>query len=125
MNMGERLKDLRIQKGATQEDIGKLINVSKATIMKYEKGLVENLKRSSIATLAEYFGVTPSYLMCLDEDNFKRNKIEYDTDAIQLLDNYNKLNDLGKNTANIYVESLTKVPEYTETKNEPSNVRAK
>lgn len=68
MNMGERLKELRIKKGATQEEVGKIINVSKATIMKYEKGLVENLKRSSIEQLAKYFGVTPSYLMCMEEE---------------------------------------------------------
>lgn len=71
MNMGERLKELRLQKGATQEEVGKIIAVSKATIMKYEKGLVENLKRSSIEKLAKYFNVAPSYLMCMDEDEEK------------------------------------------------------
>ena len=69
MDMGKRLKELRLKKGATQEEVGKVINVTKPTIMKYEKGLVENLKRSSIEKLAEYFNVTPSYLMCLDEPN--------------------------------------------------------
>ena len=69
MNMGERLKELRFKKGVTQEEVGKIISVSKATIMKYEKGLVENLKRSSIEKLAKYFNVTPSYLMCLEDAN--------------------------------------------------------
>lgn len=67
MDMGKRLKELRLQKGATQEEVGKVINVTKPTIMKYEKGLVENLKRSSIEKLAKYFNVAPSYLMCLDD----------------------------------------------------------
>lgn len=67
MDMGKRLKELRLQKGVTQEEVGKVINVKKPTIMKYEKGLVENLKRSSIEKLANYFNVTPSYLMCLEE----------------------------------------------------------
>ena len=67
MNMGERLKELRLKKGATQEEVGKVIGVAKATIMKYEKGLVENLKRNSIEKLAEYFNVAPSYLMCLED----------------------------------------------------------
>ena len=68
MNIGERLKELRLNKKLTQEDVGKIINVSKATIMKYEKGLVENLKRSSIEKLAKYFNVAPSYLMCMEEE---------------------------------------------------------
>ena len=69
MNMGERLKELRVQKGATQEEVGKVLNVTKPTIMKYEKGLVENLKRTSIEKLAKYFDVTPSYLMCLEDSS--------------------------------------------------------
>ncbi len=68
MNMGERLKELRLEKGVTQEEVGNVINVAKATIMKYEKGLVENLKRSSIEKLAKYFNVAPSYLMCMEDE---------------------------------------------------------
>lgn len=66
MDMGERIKELRTKKGVTQEELGKVIGVTKATIMKYEKGMVENLKRSSIEKLANYLDVTPSYLMCLE-----------------------------------------------------------
>ena len=73
MNMGERIKQLRLQKGLTQEELGKYIGVQKSAIRKYEKGAVQNLKRNSIETLANLFGVTPSYLMCLDDDNFDKN----------------------------------------------------
>lgn len=69
MNMGEIIKKLRLQKGLTQEELGKVIGVQKSAIRKYESGAVENLKRSSIEKLAEFFGVTPSYLMgWQDED---------------------------------------------------------
>ena len=133
MNMGERLKELRLQKKATQEDIGKIINVSKATIMKYEKGLVENLKRSSIEKLAKYFDVAPSYLMCLDDETSLKNnhtnineeiKLLYGENYTQLLENYNKLNDLGKQTINIYIEGLTEVPKFTE-KDEKKDINKK
>lgn len=67
MNMGERIKQLRLEKGLTQEELGKYIGVKKAAIMKYEKGNVKNMKRSAIETLSNLFNVTPSYLMCLDE----------------------------------------------------------
>ena len=67
MNMGDRIKQLRLEKGLTQEELGKYIGVKKAAIMKYEKGNVKNMKRSSIEILSNLFGVTPSYLMCLDE----------------------------------------------------------
>lgn len=67
MNMGERIKQLRLEKGLTQEELGKYIGVKKAAIMKYEKGNVKNMKRSAIETLSKLFNVSPSYLMCLDE----------------------------------------------------------
>lgn len=67
MNMGDRIKQLRQEKGLTQEELGKYIGVKKAAIMKYEKGNVKNMKRSSIETLSNLFNVSPSYLMCLDE----------------------------------------------------------
>lgn len=70
MNMGERIKQLRQQKGLTQEQLGKHIGVKKAAIAKYEKGNVKNMKRSTIEILSNLFNVSPSYLMCLDEPKF-------------------------------------------------------
>lgn len=46
--MGERIKYLRESKGMTQEELGEKIGVQKSAIRKYEKGEVENIKRSNI-----------------------------------------------------------------------------
>lgn len=67
MNMGERIKELRLSKGLTQEELGKIIGVQKAAIQKYESGLVKNLKRSTIQILANLFEVPPSYIMGLED----------------------------------------------------------
>lgn len=72
MEMGERIKFLRQKMGLTQEELGKYIGVKKAAIMKYEKGNVKNMKRSTIATLSKLFNVSPSYLMCMDEPKFDK-----------------------------------------------------
>ena len=85
MNMGERIKQLRLQKGLTQEELGKYIGVQKSAIRKYEKGSVTNLKRSSIETLAKLFNVTPSYLMCIDDNNSYENSIIDNKRAFPLL----------------------------------------
>lgn len=78
MNMGERIKQLRIANGLTQEELGKYIGVQKAAIRKYEKGEVKNMKRSSIQILSNLFKVSPSYLMCLEDENSSTlNKEEY------------------------------------------------
>lgn len=66
-NMGEILKELRTERGLTQEEVGKIIGVQKAAIQKYEKGNVENMKRSAIQKLSKFFGVSPAYLMGLED----------------------------------------------------------
>ena len=71
MNMGDRIKKLRLEKGLTQEELGKMLGVQKAAIQKYEKGYVENLKRSAIIKLANLFSATPSYLMGWEEEEGK------------------------------------------------------
>lgn len=86
MNMGERIKQLRIANGLTQEELGKYIGVQKAAIRKYEKGEVTNMKRSSIQILSNLFKVSPSYLMCIDEEN-NIDKISKIT-TIPLISNY-------------------------------------
>jgi len=67
MNMGDRIKELRISKGYTQEELGKRLGLKKAAIQKYENGGVENIKRSKIKLLADALGVTPSYIMGWEE----------------------------------------------------------
>lgn len=67
MTMGERIRILREQSGLTMEQLGEKIGVQKSAIKKYENGTVENIKRSTIKTMASIFGVSPSYLMFGEE----------------------------------------------------------
>ena len=67
MTMGERIRILREQSGLTMEQLGERIGVQKSAIKKYENGTVENIKRSTLKTMASIFGVSPSYLMFGEE----------------------------------------------------------
>ncbi len=69
MTTGERIKAARLNKGLTQEELGKMIGVQRAAINKYESGAVVNLKRSTIAKLATALGVKGSWLICADEES--------------------------------------------------------
>lgn len=48
------------------DDLARELGVQRSAINKYEKGIVVNLKRSTIAGLCRVFGVSPSYF--LDEN---------------------------------------------------------
>lgn len=55
-NIGGRIRELRKKEGATQEDLAKLLGVTKSTISKYELGhreiSIEQLKK-----ILDYFGI--------------------------------------------------------------------
>ena len=67
MSMAENIRNLRLKKGMTQEELGKFLGVQKSAIRKYESGLVENIPRTSIKKMAELFDVSPSYIMGFEE----------------------------------------------------------
>lgn len=71
MEMGDRIKFLRRQKGITQEELGQIVGVQKAAVQKWESGMTKNLKRDTIEKLSNYFGVRPSFLMGMDEEELK------------------------------------------------------
>ena len=67
MTIGEKIKRLRLERGMTQEELGKAIGVQKAAVNKYETGIVVNLKREIIQKLARTLDVNPVWLM--DEED--------------------------------------------------------
>ena len=68
MEFKDILKQQRIAHGMTQEELGKLVGLQKAAIYKYENGLLINPKRSLIQKLAEIFGVSPAYMMGIEDE---------------------------------------------------------
>lgn len=72
-----RLKELRLQKGKLQEDIGKVIGVSGRAIGNYETGK-RDMSPEKILKLAKYFNVSTDYFLGKsDEKNIDNNKTYY------------------------------------------------
>ena len=65
--MAIRIRQCREEMGLTQEELGHRLGMQRAAINKYEKGHLENMKRATIKSLADIFGVSPSWLMGLEE----------------------------------------------------------
>ena len=131
MTMGEYIKKLRsgqnvYGKKLSQEELGAALNppVNRAGVNKWETGVVENIKRTHIQQIAKIFGVTPCELMCFDEqiDSSKLSEevkvIEqvqdlFGKDAVQLLQYFHELNEVGRRKALEDLADLTELPKYT------------
>lgn len=65
-NFGERLKELRMEKGIGQVELSKELNVSKGIVSLWENGLREP-KLSNLIVLAKFFEVHIDYLAGLED----------------------------------------------------------
>lgn len=63
MDIGKRIKDARLAKGLTQEELGNIVGLQKSAIAKYENGRVVNIKRSTLQKLAQALGLRGSDLI--------------------------------------------------------------
>lgn len=66
--MAQRIKNLRLEKRLTLEQVANVVGVGKSTVRKWETGIIANMKRDKIAILAEALGTTPEYLMGWSEN---------------------------------------------------------
>lgn len=62
----ERLKDLRLEKGLSQRELAKLLNINHSAIMRWENEThVPNAE--AVVMLAKFFSVTTDYLLGLTD----------------------------------------------------------
>ena len=99
MEFKDILRQQRIAHNLTQQELGALVGLKKEAIYKYEKGIVVNPKRSLIEKLARIFGISPSYLLGIND-----NESSYST----------RIPILGKVVAGIPIEATEEILGYEE-----------
>lgn len=68
MDIGSRLKKLRLEMKLTLEEAGSKIGLSKQTLHKYENGIILNIPSDKIELLAKMYGSSPAYIMGWEDD---------------------------------------------------------
>jgi repressor LexA len=81
MDLGNKIKNRRQELGLTLEEVGKIVGVSKSTVMKWETGYIENMRRDKIALLAKALKVSPLWIMGIDEPDI----LTYKTKKVPML----------------------------------------
>lgn len=111
MDIGKLIKDARIEKGLTQEELGALVGVQKSAIAKYENGRVVNIKRSTLQKLAKSLDLKGSDLII--ESNPKEAaslsaRVLTDSDLREVVDLYLMLSNEDKKTYKDLLRRLAK-----------------
>lgn len=95
-----RLRDLRRENNLTSRDLAKLLNVSQPTITRWENGLQEPSKKN-VKKLASYFNVSSDYLLGLTDEREPYKKPMKFEEALKILENTKRNNDIFTITDNI------------------------
>lgn len=113
--VADRIKNLRTQRGLTQEELGDMLGVTKAAIQKYETGQIKNFKAESIKKLCEIFEVSPVYFIFDNvPDYYAKEPIEllkahFGTWFVTFMKNFNDLNQHAKTKVILYCEDLASI----------------
>ncbi len=68
MSNKSAIKDRRIELNLTLEEVATKVGVTKATVQRWESGLIKNMKRDKIALLAQALNTTPIFILGLVND---------------------------------------------------------
>lgn len=111
--MGKRICQMRKEKGLTMEELGSMVGVNKSAVNKWEKGIVCNIKRTTIADMAKIFDCSPVWLMGYDPETKIGKLQQFSIDAslegerdANLLINFHKLTDRDKDVIENMVDTL-------------------
>lgn len=76
VTIGQRIKNTRLEKNLTQEDVAKMVGVAIQTIYKYENGIVTNIPSDKIENIAKALETTPAYLMGWEQEPQTNTKLQ-------------------------------------------------
>lgn len=113
VNVGFIIKQARLEKGLTQEELANYVGVGKSAVAKWENGRVSEIKRSNLQKISEALGLRPTQLLGDINDNpveaadFLAD-IYLDPELREMIMQYNGLDDAKKAQAREYVHFLSK-----------------
>ena len=58
-NIGNIIKERRLELNLTLDDVGKAVGVSKSTVQRWESGQINNMRRDRIDVLLKVLGLSP------------------------------------------------------------------
>ena len=89
LSIQERLKDLRVERGLTLEQLAEQTHLSKSALGSYEAEDFKDISHYALIKLAKFYGVTADYLLGLSETKNHPNadlaELHLSDDMIELL----------------------------------------
>lgn len=109
MNVGELIRNKRIERSMTQEELAEKVGVQKSAVAKWENGRVSEIKRSNLKNLADALGLNPNQLLGESRVNEEINKTEELADIIKRMGDDRQFCEVVKRINKLTPEQLSGV----------------
>lgn len=111
MEIGQKIRKARLERGLTQQELGDIIGVQKSAIAKYESGRVVNIKRNTLQKIAGVLNMRPSELVFTESPRDAADlhvRIITDFELIDALKDYYLLSEENQRMVRELIRSLKK-----------------
>lgn len=111
VEIGQKIKKARLERGLTQQELGNMVGVQKSAIAKYESGRVVNIKRSTLQTIAKALNIRPSELIFNESPKDAADlhvRIITDFELMEAIKDYYVLSEENKRIVRDLIKSLKK-----------------
>lgn len=111
MEIGQKIKKARLERGLTQQELGDIVGVQKSAIAKYENGRVVNIKRGTLQKIASALNIRPSELLFNESPKDTADlhvKIITDFELMDALKDYYVLSEENRRMVRDLIRSLKK-----------------
>lgn len=110
MDIGTFIHNRRLELGLTLEEVGNAVGVKKATVTRWEKGIIRNMRRDKIMALAAVLQVSPETFIDTSYLESGDPLPPSDPDESDLLAAYRALNPEGKKAVRDFVRMVSGNP---------------
>lgn len=87
--LGDRLRELRIEKELEQKELAKILNVHKGTVSNWENNK-RTPDKETLSKISDFFNVTIDYLLCATDERNKKELSHDEELAVLLIDTLKK-----------------------------------
>lgn len=111
-----RIQSRRLELQLSYQDLALKTNMSKSTLQRYESGSIKNMPVDKLGVIANALDVSPLWLL-----GFEENSITLSIEEEQHIENFRKLNIVGRKKVSAYTKDLIDSGKYEKSEPIPIN----
>lgn len=103
--IGQKLREARKNRSLTQRQVANYVEVTEATVSRWESGEIDNMRRDKIAKLAAALEISPLLIMGIETDGAEKALVLSEKEET-LVQNYRKLDESKRHALDAVISAF-------------------